>query len=163
MPLGVHAWLCWDCLSLKLGLCRGRDDVENPFVLHRPPQAHPLVAQLRSNWWLWSTLAFAVCLIGGLTAFRGSLYNTGAHGLPFLAGVGPPGAQRSLAALSRVQTGCRAFLFLSAYGLNCSFYVADLLEAHYGAGFQPGKSAHLHPARVHCGRASCPQSIPWAL
>ena len=60
-------------------------------MLHRPPQAHPLVAQLRSNWWLWSTLAFAVCLIGGLTLFRGSMYNTGAHGLPFLAGAGLPG------------------------------------------------------------------------
>ena len=93
MPLDTRPLPRWERLSLKLGLCRARDDVENPFVLHRAPQAHPLVAQLRSNWWLWSTLAFAVCLIGGLTLFRGSLYDSGAHGLPFLAGAGLPGAQ----------------------------------------------------------------------
>ena len=86
----------------ELGSCRAREDLENPFVLHRQPQAHPLVAQLRSNWWLWSTLAFAVCLIGSLTLFRGSLYDSGAHGLPFLAGAALPGAL-SPAALKRTR------------------------------------------------------------
>lgn len=67
--------------------------MENPFLLHRGSSSrtqearpHFLIAQLRSNWWLWSTMAFAFFLIGGLIVFRNSLYDTGAHGLPFLAG-----------------------------------------------------------------------------
>ncbi|KAK9837025.1 hypothetical protein WJX81_008084 [Elliptochloris bilobata] len=74
-------------LSSSLG---AHDDVESAFLLHRggrvqDARPHHLLAQLRSNWWLWSTVAFAVCLIGGLTLFRNSLYDSGAHGLPFLA------------------------------------------------------------------------------
>jgi len=72
--------------------------VENPYLLHRGggggggggggqgARPHALLAHMRRSWWLWSTAAFAVCLIGGLLVFRNSLYDSGAHGLPFLAG-----------------------------------------------------------------------------
>ncbi|KAK9805020.1 hypothetical protein WJX73_003095 [Symbiochloris irregularis] len=41
--------------------------------------------ELKQNWWLWGSIAFAVLLIGSLVIFKDSLYDTAAHGLPFLA------------------------------------------------------------------------------
>ena len=42
--------------------------------------------ELKSNWWLWGSIAFAVLLIGSLVVFRENLYDSAKHGLPFLAG-----------------------------------------------------------------------------
>ena len=61
--------------------------------LSRSSPGQPAVAgnklwkELKQNWWLWGSIAFAVLLIGSLVVFRNSLYDTAAHGLPFLAGV----------------------------------------------------------------------------
>lgn len=45
--------------------------------------------ELKQNWWLWGSIAFAVLLVGSLVIFKDSLYDTAAHGLPFLAGKDP--------------------------------------------------------------------------
>ena len=45
-----------------------------------------VVKELKTNWWLWGSVLFAVLLIGSLVVFRESLYDSAKHGLPFLAG-----------------------------------------------------------------------------
>merc|ERR1712130_689824 len=44
-----------------------------------------VVKELKSNWWLWGSIVFAVLLVGSLVVFRGNLYDSAKHGLPFLA------------------------------------------------------------------------------
>ena len=42
--------------------------------------------ELKQRWWLWGSIVFTVLLVGSLFIFRGYLYDTATHGLPFLAG-----------------------------------------------------------------------------
>lgn len=44
-----------------------------------------IYTELKKNWWMWGSVAFTVLLISSLFIFRNSLYDTAAHGLPFLA------------------------------------------------------------------------------
>ena len=48
-----------------------------------------VVKELKSNWWLWGSIVFAVLLVGSLVVFRENLYDSAKHGLPFLAGTQP--------------------------------------------------------------------------
>jgi len=45
-----------------------------------------VVKELKTNWWLWGSIVFAVLLVGSLVVFRENLYDSAKHGLPFLAG-----------------------------------------------------------------------------
>lgn len=71
--------------------CRG-GDVENPYMKKAAPTQAPVsfkdraCKELKSNWWLWGSIVFAVLLVGSLVVFRESLYDSAKHGLPFLAG-----------------------------------------------------------------------------
>ena len=46
-----------------------------------------VVKELKTNWWLWGSIVFAVLLVGSLVVFRENLYDSAKHGLPFLAGI----------------------------------------------------------------------------
>lgn len=66
--------------------------MENPYMRKGAPGASPssmkerVVKELKTNWWLWGSIVFAVLLLGSLVVFRESLYDSAKHGLPFLAG-----------------------------------------------------------------------------
>lgn len=45
-----------------------------------------LVKEVKTNWWLWGSIVFAVLLVSSLVVFRENLYDSAKHGLPFLAG-----------------------------------------------------------------------------
>ena len=72
-----------------------RDEEGGSYMSRPAPAGQPatvqerIVKELKQNWWLWGSVAFAVLLIGSLVVFRNSLYDTAAHGLPFLAGERP--------------------------------------------------------------------------
>jgi hypothetical protein len=69
----------------------GGGDVENPYMRKGAPGAAPasvqqrVVKELKTNWWLWGSIVFAVLLVGSLVVFRENLYDSAKHGLPFLA------------------------------------------------------------------------------
>ena len=71
--------------------CSG-GDVENPYMRKVAPASKAasvqdrVLKELKTNWWLWGSIVFAVLLVGSLIVFRESLYDGAKHGLPFLAG-----------------------------------------------------------------------------
>ena len=73
-------------------VCSG-SDVENPYMRKGAPGSSApsvqdrVVKELKSNWWLWGSIVFAVLLVGSLVVFRENLYDSAKHGLPFLAGI----------------------------------------------------------------------------
>ena len=76
-----------------LGLMLPCRDEESPYLSAKgpasggPPTAGQRVwRELKTNWWLWASIVFAVVLVSGLLLFRNQLYDTATHGLPFLAG-----------------------------------------------------------------------------
>lgn len=69
-------------------------DVENPYMRKGAPgSGNPaslpdrIVKEVKTNWWLWGSIVFAVLLVGSLVVFRENLYDSAKHGLPFLAGL----------------------------------------------------------------------------
>ena len=73
-------------------LCR---DAESPYMSSQAPAGKQQTLQekaakeLKQRWWLWGSIAFTVLLLSSLFVFRGYLYDTATHGLPFLAGACP--------------------------------------------------------------------------
>eukprot|EP00884_Botryococcus_braunii_P003725 jgi/Botrbrau1/13353/Bobra.0158s0007.1 len=68
----------------------GGDEEERPFLREPAKVAEPstwdkVSVELKKNWWMWSTVAFVVLLLGSLYVFRDSLYNSDTNGLPVLA------------------------------------------------------------------------------
>jgi hypothetical protein len=67
--------------------------VENPYMRKGAPGSasasvqQRVVKELKTNWWLWGSIVFAVLLVGSLVVFRENLYDSAKHGLPFLAGL----------------------------------------------------------------------------
>lgn len=73
-----------------LSLCC-RDEESSFMASQAPGSQHNttsarIYTELKKNWWMWGSVAFTVLLISSLFIFRNSLYDTAAHGLPFLAG-----------------------------------------------------------------------------
>lgn len=67
--------------------------MENPYMRKGAPGSSAssvqdrVVKELKTNWWLWGSIVFAVLLVGSLVVFRENLYDSAKHGLPFLAGI----------------------------------------------------------------------------
>ncbi len=70
--------------------------MENPYMRKGAPGSSAasvqdrVVKELKTNWWLWGSIVFAVLLVGSLVVFRENLYDSAKHGLPFLAGLASP-------------------------------------------------------------------------